>query len=100
MTTIRVTPLKRRKPLRQISSKRSKELVIYYKLRREWMENVPLCEVCGGQATDIHHKCGRGTYLNATQTWMSVCRECHIWIHNNPSESRNKGYICDRKSKN
>jgi hypothetical protein len=38
---------------------------------------------------DIHHTRGRygGNYLN-TDTWMAVCRENHIWIHNNPAAAR------------
>ncbi len=45
------------------------------------------------RAEEIHHKRKRGKYLCDATTFMAVCREAHIWIHNNPRESREKGYL-------
>lgn len=45
-------------------------------------------------ATDIHHRKGRvGGWLNATETWLAVCREAHNWIHNHPKEARQLGLL-------
>lgn len=48
-------------------------------------------------ATDIHHKKGRGKYLNDTSTWMAVSREGHNWIHNHPKEAYEKGWMVARR---
>ena len=46
---------------------------------------------CTGQATDVHHKAGRGeNHLNMS-TWAPVCRTCHQWIENNPLEAKDMG---------
>jgi len=52
-------------------------------------ERVPL-------ATDIHHRKGRGRYLLDTSTWMTVSRDAHRWIHDNPKEAMGKGYLLPR----
>lgn len=63
--------------------------------RDNWM-----CIRCGAEATDVHHRKAKkmgGTknediaygYANL----ISVCRNCHSWIHGHPTEAVDAGYI-------
>jgi hypothetical protein len=48
-------------------------------------------------ATEIHHKRGRfGSRLNQEEFWLAVSREGHDWIHANPKEAYEKGYLLPR----
>ena len=86
-------------PLRRVSKKRQKQLRDYTKLRREYLDNHPTCEVCTTKkATDIHHKgtvggVKRGSNLNNVDTWMAVCRGCHNQIEMNKTWARQEGYL-------
>lgn len=57
------------------------------------MEQHPPCQLCGAQATDIHHKAKRGKNLNNVDTWMAVCRKCHNRIEDNKSWARANGLL-------
>lgn len=118
----RKTPMKRsQKPLKrtplkkQSQSKSSKEKrASYSKAKKEYMEFDRLngfkhcCEKCkknvGIENLDLHHKAGRtGSSINQygemernltnKATFMAVCRTCHNWIHENPKESREMGWL-------
>ena len=86
--------------IRKVSSKMSKINANYTKLRREYLLNHSVCHAkvhkCSLHATEIHHKQGRGVYHLDTSTWLSVCRNCHNWIENNPSESYELGFSGSR----
>lgn len=70
----------------------------YSRLRKDFLSDNPVCQMdgCNAQACDVHHKSGRrgGNYL-AVDTWMSLCRACHDWIHAHSNEAREKGYLTD-----
>lgn len=85
---------KPRKRIKQVSSRRLEINKQYGKIRKDylWDKNFT-CEICGGQATDIHHKKGRGKYLLAKDTFMALCRECHQRIHDNPGWARENKYL-------
>mgnify|MGYP003634956779 FL=1 len=89
-------PLKR-KPINQKSKKMQILDQAYIKLRKKFMEENPICQCsmhcCNGAATDCHHKKGRGKYHLVVNTWMSVCRQCHNWIHDNPKEAQELGFL-------
>lgn len=103
--------MKPRKPIRKVSVKRSKEMALYAKLRKDYLAAHPICEVwlyenamtClhsgevpdnAPRSQDIHHRAGRtGWRLNDVSHFLAVCRANHEWIHNNPSEARQKGYL-------
>ena len=88
------TPLKRGVRLRPVSKKRAKQNKIYSLYRNIYLTNHPACEICGNKATQIHHKKGRfGDRLNNMEFFMSICHECHEWIHRNPMEAYAKGYM-------
>ena len=85
--------LKRNKPMNRVSDKHRKELKEYSKIRYDYFMLNHFCEVCGEAATDIHHKARRGKNLNNTETWMPVCRLCHIKIESNGKWARENGYL-------
>jgi hypothetical protein len=82
------------KTIRRVSKRREDVNKLYGKIRKEylWDKNYT-CEICGGQATDIHHKKGRGKHLLAKDTFMACCRQCHQRIHDNPGWARENGYL-------
>lgn len=94
------SPFKRKptwKKLKPISKKRNLALKIYSKLRREYLISHPICCICWIKKADqIHHKKGRGIYLNFAEYWLPVCSLCHRYIEDNRKEAREKGYLLDR----
>lgn len=66
-----------------------------YKLLKElYIKEHPTCEYenCNKPGEEIHHKEGRkGDKLFCS--FMHICREHHMFIHNNVKESKEKGYL-------
>ncbi len=89
-------PKKPRAKLNQKSKKQSKLDVLYTKLRANYLKNNPVCGAnlpeCTSTATDVHHKAGRGRNYLVVDTWMPLCRSCHMWIETHPIEAREAGY--------
>jgi hypothetical protein len=86
--------------IRPRSKKREKLDRAYVKLREQYLQKNPACEVCGGIASDVHHKRGRvgEDYLNV-ETWLSVCRSCHRWVEEHPEQALEMGYSESRLNK-
>jgi hypothetical protein len=85
----------RRIPLRRVSKKRAREGRVYTKKRRAYLEANSTCQICeSDQATEIHHRAGRiGAKLNDETNFLALCRTCHRWVHERPSEARRLGYL-------
>lgn len=87
---------KKRSVIAPISEKKAKELVLYRKLRDEYMKAHPVCEVksevCTGRSEDLHHKKPRAYYLTDVSVFMAVCRSCHEKIEREDSWAREKGF--------
>jgi len=77
----------------------SNELKRYYVRRMFYLMEHPMCEICGAPAIEIHHKRGRGKWLNVTETWMAVDRACHTMIHDNPKIARENGWLISKFAK-
>jgi rubrerythrin len=85
---------KRGGKLRAFSVKGKQRNESYRKVRQEYLEEKDYaCEVCGMYSTDIHHKKGRGKNLCKKESFMAVCRSCHLSIHHNVALATEKGYI-------
>lgn len=88
--------LKKQKPIAPKSKKQSMLDNAYTKLRRIFLSEHDMCQAClpgcMGQATDVHHKKGRGKWYLVVATWMAVCRKCHQWIEEHPIEATEMGY--------
>tara|TARA_B100000963_G_C22515142_1_gene620273 strand:+ start:441 stop:713 length:273 start_codon:yes stop_codon:yes gene_type:complete len=82
--------------IKKVSKKMSKINSEYSKLRKEFLQNHPICHAkiykCSLHATDVHHKKGRGIYHLDVNTWLPVCRSCHMWIEVHPLEASELGF--------
>jgi hypothetical protein len=92
---LRSKPLRSKKRINRVSTKHRAELAVYSDTRKTYLLSHPYCEVCGCEATDIHHKARRGKNLNNTETWMALCRCCHSKVEANGKWAREMGYIID-----
>lgn len=93
-------PKKKRTPIKKRSVKMKKETFKYLKQREVFLENNPACGVCGGIASDVHHKKGRiGKDLLDETNWLPVCRPCHRWIEEHPEPAKEMGYSLSRLNK-
>lgn len=89
--------------MRKVSLKQAKRLREYNKVRLSFMEENPYCQAmvtCHGLlSTDIHHVRGKiGDKLTDVKDFMSVCRGCHTWIHDNDAKAREMGFLKSRLS--
>lgn len=79
------------KPIPQRSTKKVAQDGLYKILRDKYIKHHPMCQAnlpgCTQQATDVHHKKGRGEYLLDDMFYISVCRSCHSWIETHPEEA-------------
>lgn len=89
---------KKRYVIPKVSEKRKIDNLKYYAQRIVFLgkpEN-KICPITGWEATEVHHKwCGkdRAKYYLDKSTWMAVSRDGHNWIHDNPKEAREKGFL-------
>lgn len=89
---------KPKKAIPKFSKKREIENAKYTVLRIEFLgkkEN-KICPITKYPATEIHHTyCGkdRAKYYLDTTTWIAVSRDGHNWIHDNPKEAREQGFL-------
>lgn len=110
--------LKKRKPMRQRSKKRSKQEREYQKVRAVFLAEHPFCKVCqdmgikNGEvfyyeplfgavtlaspmpATDVHHMGRReGKWLTDVRFFLPVCRPHHDFIERHGDWAREHGYL-------
>lgn len=79
--------------IRRVSKKMSRRLEVYKIARKIHLLENPNCEVCGKEATEVHHQKGRiGELLTNMRYFLSVCRGCHMKIENEPLWAIEKGY--------
>lgn len=90
-------PKNERKPIPKKSAKRKVADVEYKKLNIQFLKENTMCAIYPSKmATEVHHvHCGkdRDKYYLDTNTWLPVSREGHNFIHNNPKEAREKGWL-------
>lgn len=90
-------PLKKKKnkSFRNMSVKREGEYKIYRPLRDKYMKEHPICERCNNApSNDLHHKAGKiGKMLYDILHFSALCRNCHNWVHDNPKEANEEGWL-------
>jgi len=81
--------------IKQFSDKKLSELAIYRKLRDKHLLTYPVCQFkgCSSVNIELHHKKSRKYFLCDSESFMSVCRNHHNWIHDNCAESYELGYL-------
>lgn len=85
-----------RKPIKQVSDKRKKEMSKYSKLCAGFKILNPNCqgklEGCTGQTTEVHHSKGRiGSLLTNVEHFVALCSSCHHQVEMNPEMAKAKG---------
>jgi len=78
-----------------MSAKRTAAARIYAAKRKKFLAARPTCEVCKTRSSvDVHHTAGRaGENYCDEATFLAVCRQCHEWIHEHPSEARSRSLL-------
>ena len=88
---------KPKKAIPKVSKKRQEKDKIYLQLRKEFFALHEKCQICNfNKPTDVHHSyigANRNKYYLEVSTWFALCRNCHNDVHDNPKDSREKGYI-------
>lgn len=91
-----------RSPIPKFSDKRQKENIAYSALRETFLQTHPNCMinipgVCSRKRSNqIHHSYSgkdRDKYYLDTTTWFASEENCHEWVHNNPREARELGFL-------
>lgn len=90
--------LMKKSPLRKLSGKRRKEVNLYLKARKKYLEDHMTCEICNElESTQIHHSAGRQKErLLKQEWWVAVCQSCHSFVHANPEASLKSGWLLHR----
>lgn len=89
------TQVKEKKPINKVSAKRAVENKEYARLRKDYLEVYPVCEVveCHLPSKEIHHMQGReGDKLNDVNFFLAVCPGCHRKIETDTKWARDNGY--------
>lgn len=78
----------KRKAIKQVSTKRQKQLSEYSKERIKFLTVHQGCQAnlsgCTGLASEIHHQQGKENELLLDQDkWLAICRSCHSYITEN-----------------
>jgi hypothetical protein len=81
-----------------VSKKRAKQNRLYTRIRKDYLEKKPMCEVCNSRlAEQIHHKRGRfGDRLTDAGYFLGVCFICHDKIHKNPAWAYSEAHMIQR----
>lgn len=93
-----------RKLPNKVSPKREELNKEYFKLVEQFKKDNPNCNArinnyCTGKTDDPHHSRGRGVYLLDVSTWIPVCRSCHNYIEQHPSDAMKRGLSFSRLAK-
>lgn len=82
--------------IKPISDRKQKELVVYRKLRDEYMASHKICEWCGEKPSkDLHHKMPRAYYLRDVSVFSALCRSCHDRCESDHNAAREAGFKLD-----
>ena len=92
-----------RKGIPKKTAKLSAAERIHAVLKKDFLADHPLCQCglpgCTKLAVDIHHKKGRGVWLNVVEFFLAVCRSCHNRLGDKDAEARKLGFTVSRHAK-
>ncbi len=94
---------KKRKPIPKKSERRIDQEKIYLAERKLHLLINPTCQAqrpgCTTKGTDVHHMKGRtGSLYTNREYFLTLCRNCHTWVENNPHLARIEGFTLPRIS--
>lgn len=79
------------------------ELKIYSVLEKDFLLDNPVCQCgrngCERPSSEVHHKKGRGRWLNVVEFFLAVAGICHRWIEDHPKEAKALGLSVSRLNK-
>ena len=90
------SPLKR---IKSVSTKKLGELKEYRVVRDEYLATHKVCEhpECSNPSEDLHHAKGRvGILLTDARYFRALCRKCHRWVEENPTDAKSMGLSFSR----
>ncbi len=95
----------KRTAIPKVSEKRKVQNQEYFKLVEQFKKDNPECkakinEYCTKATDDPHHSKGRGKFLLDVSSWIPVCRSCHNFIEQHPSEAQKRGLSFSRLATN
>lgn len=85
--------------IKSVSDKKLVELKQYRLLRDEYLATHKICEhpECSNPSEDLHHAKGRvGILLTDTRYFKALCRKCHRWVEENPTDAKSMGLSFSR----
>lgn len=90
---------------RKVSAKMAKDLQDYSVQRRQYLAGHTECEArvapdCDGYSCEIHHSAKRGSNLLNIETFVAVCRPCHVFIETvmSAEERRERGLLITKNN--
>ena len=97
--------MKPRKRLPSVSKKRAGEARIYAKRKKAFLRTHTHCARCGDwkgfECRDLHHWAKRaGKLYLEEKLWITLCRECHDWVHRNEQQAQRDGWLAPRGAVN
>lgn len=89
------------KPLKKVSDKRAGEARIYANRKKAFLRTHTNCARCGTwkgfECRDLHHWAKRaGKLYLEEKLWMTLCRQCHDWVHKNEQQAQKDGWLAPR----
>lgn len=88
---------KKPKPIAKRSKKRMQKDAEYTTLRFMFLTKNNKCQICKvATSQQVHHKHSgkdRDKHYLDVPTWMALCVQCHIDVHAEPAEARQKGFL-------
>lgn len=82
----------KRSPINPVSKKQKERLSRYNEAKKNHYKSNNFCDIClTEQNLTIHHISGRGK--NIDKNLVTLCMDCHTYVHKNPKWSRENGYL-------
>jgi hypothetical protein len=85
--------------IKSVSTKKLSELKEYRVVRDWYLDTHKVCEhpECSNPSEDLHHAKGRvGSLLTDTRYFKALCRKCHRWVEENPTDAKSMGLSFNR----
>ena len=86
--------------INKVSKKKQIADRVYAQLRDIFLKKHKFCQIriseCTGASNEVHHVfCGsdREKYYLDVSTWKASCSNCHKYLHLNPLEAKELGFI-------
>lgn len=79
--------------IKKVSREMESKLEKYNRLKKEHFLEHPNCARCGTtEDVDLHHANGRKGQ-NLFKYFITLCRRCHRWVHDNPKNAKEQGFL-------